>query len=140
MVAIETRGQTQKGLVRDVFSVTQRDTHDTFSRVLSLIDPQQLHKCFLAWVNNLSKNLDINVISIDGKTARGSYDREKGFKALHTVTAWASEHHLVLAQQWTKNRMKLQPFLAGVNRYNRSDRNYRCYGKPKENCSSNHRS
>lgn len=28
------------------------------------------------------------LISIDGKTARGSYDREEGLKALHTVSAW----------------------------------------------------
>ncbi len=53
-------------------------------------DPQQLHECFLAWSKHLSSKLDINVISIDGKTARGSYDREKGLKALHTVSAWAA--------------------------------------------------
>ncbi|NER40130.1 MAG: ISAs1 family transposase [Oscillatoria sp. SIO1A7] len=111
MVAFETYGKRKKAWLETFLALPHGiPSHDTFSRVLSLIDPQQLHKCFLAWVNNLSKNLDINVISIDGKTARGSYDQEKGFKALHTVTAWASEHHLVLAQQWTKNRMKLQPF------------------------------
>jgi hypothetical protein len=29
---------------------------------------------------------------------RGSYDREKGLKNLHLVTAWASEQRLVLGQ------------------------------------------
>ena len=52
----------------------------------------------MGWVNQLTEQLEINVISIDGKTARGSYDRETSLKALHTVSAWASEHHLVLAQ------------------------------------------
>ena len=38
------------------------------------------------------------IISIDGKSLRGSYDRNQGVKALHLVTAWASEQHLVLGQ------------------------------------------
>src|SRR4028119_1478186 len=37
-------------------------------------------------------------ISIDGKSLRGSYAREKGLKNLHLVTAWASEQRLVLGQ------------------------------------------
>ena len=35
---------------------------------------------------------------LDGQTSRGSYDREAKLKALHTVSAWAAEHHLVLAR------------------------------------------
>jgi len=38
------------------------------------------------------------VIAVDGKSANGSYDRESGTKAPHLVSAWASEHRLVLAQ------------------------------------------
>jgi hypothetical protein len=30
---------------------------------------------------------------------RGSYDREGHWKALHSVSAWSSEHSLVLGQQ-----------------------------------------
>ena len=53
----------------------------------------------MGWVNQLTEQLEINVISIDGKTARGSYDRETSLKALHTVSAWASEHHLVSGRE-----------------------------------------
>lgn len=35
---------------------------------------------------------------MDGKTLKGSYDRESGCKALHVVSAWATEHRLVLGQ------------------------------------------
>ncbi len=63
-----------------------------------------MQECFLSWVKHLSDKLEVNVISIDGKTARGSYDREGGLKALHTVSAWASEHHLVLAQQAVESK------------------------------------
>jgi predicted transposase YbfD/YdcC len=38
------------------------------------------------------------VVSIDGKNLRGSYDRNQGIKALHLVSAWASEQRLVLGQ------------------------------------------
>lgn len=38
------------------------------------------------------------IIPIDGKSVRGSYERNQGVKALHLVTAWASEQRLVLGQ------------------------------------------
>ncbi|NEQ08579.1 MAG: ISAs1 family transposase [Moorea sp. SIO1G6] len=79
-------------------------SHDTFSRVLALIDPTQLHECFNSWVEQITNQLEIKLINIDGKTARGSYDREKQLKALHTVSDWASEHHLVLAQQRVESK------------------------------------
>ena len=38
------------------------------------------------------------VVSLDGKSARHSYDKRKGKGAIHMVSAWASENQLVLAQ------------------------------------------
>jgi hypothetical protein len=38
------------------------------------------------------------LIAIDGKEIRGSYDREAGTKSVHLVSAWSSESQLVLAQ------------------------------------------
>jgi predicted transposase YbfD/YdcC len=55
-------------------------------------------------VHHLTDELAINLIHIDGKTARGSYDPESSLKALHTVSAWASEHHLVLAQHRVESK------------------------------------
>jgi predicted transposase YbfD/YdcC len=49
-------------------------------------------------VQSLIEQLGVEVVAIDGKTNRGSYDRESGVKALHMVSAWASEHRLVLGQ------------------------------------------
>jgi hypothetical protein len=43
--------------------------------------------------------MGVQVIPIDGKTLKGSYDREQKKSALHLVSAWAiSEHRLVLGQ------------------------------------------
>lgn len=66
--------------------------------VFERIDPQQFEQCFQRWVKQLIDELKIRLIAVDGKSANGSYDRESGISALHLVSAWASEHRLVLAQ------------------------------------------
>lgn len=105
MVAIETYGKAKQGWLETFLALPNGiPSHDTFSRVLALVDPQQLHECFLSWVQHLTDQLEIKLIHIDGKTARGSYDRESSLKALHTVSAWASEHCLVLAQHRVESK------------------------------------
>lgn len=74
-------------------------SHDTFGRVFGMLEPQELQNSFLAWVSSITEKLELSLIQIDGKTAKGSYDREGQLKALHQVSAWSSEHGLVLAQQ-----------------------------------------
>ena len=71
---------------------------DTFRRLFERIHPQQFEQCFERWVQLLVEDLGVNLIAIDGKGVNGSYDRAIGRKALHLVSAWASEHRLVLAQ------------------------------------------
>lgn len=100
MVAVATYGQEEfKWLSTFLELPNGIPSHDTFSRVFALIDPEQFHGFFLRWIEHLTHQLDIQLIHLDGKTSRGSYDREHRLKALHSVSAWASEHHLVLAQQ-----------------------------------------
>lgn len=77
---------------------------DTFRRVFERIQPQQFERCFEQWVQQLVSELGIQVIAIDGKSVRGSYDRESGSKALHLVSAWATEHRLVLAQSKVQDK------------------------------------
>lgn len=71
---------------------------DTFRRVFERLNPQVFERCFQRWVQSLVDTLGLQVIALDGKTLKGSYDRESGCKALHVVSAWASEHRLVLGQ------------------------------------------
>ena len=72
-------------------------SEDTFRRVFERIHPKQFEHCFEQWVKQLVSELGIQVIAIDGKGVNGSYDRESGTKALHLVSAWATQHRLVLA-------------------------------------------
>lgn len=71
---------------------------DTYRRVLAHIDPEALHECFLAWVTDVVESIEGEVVAIDGKTLRGSYDRNKQQSALHLVSAWASQHSVMLGQ------------------------------------------
>ncbi len=99
-VALETYGKAKQAWLETFLDLPQGiPSHDTFGRVLSLLDPQELRNSFLGWVSSITKKLDLELIHVDGKTAKGSYDREGKLKALHSVSAWSSEHGLVLAQQ-----------------------------------------
>ena len=72
--------------------------HDTFRRVLSRLDPEELTRCFLAWTEALREASGGEIVSIDGKTLRHSFDRATGQAAIHMVSAWASANRLVLGQ------------------------------------------
>ena len=105
MVAVATYGQEEHEWLASFLELPNGiPSHDTFSRVFALIEPKQFHDFFLRWVEHLTAKLDIKLIHLDGKSSRGSYDRESRLKALHTVSAWASEHHLVLAQQRVEDK------------------------------------
>ena len=72
--------------------------HDTFRRVLSRLDPEELTQCFIAWTEALSEASGGDIVSIDGKTLRHSFDQATGQAAIHMVSAWASANRLVLGQ------------------------------------------
>ncbi len=71
---------------------------DTFRRVFERIEPSALEESFSRWVAELIPSLNQQILPIDGKCLRGSYDREQGIKALHLVTAWVAEQNLTLGQ------------------------------------------
>jgi predicted transposase YbfD/YdcC len=73
--------------------------HDTIGRVFSLVNPAAFQECFLRWVHALVDATDGRHIAIDGKTLRRSHDRAAGKEALHLVSAWATENHLILGQK-----------------------------------------
>ncbi len=73
-------------------------SHDTFARVFSLINPKEFKQCFVKWVQTLQKHVS-EIINIDGKTLRGSFDKEDDQKAIHMVSAFASNSRLVLGQE-----------------------------------------
>jgi predicted transposase YbfD/YdcC len=74
-------------------------SHDTFRRVFMLIDPEAFEACFTAWVGSVATLGEREVVAIDGKTVRRSFDRGREQSPLHRVSAWASEQGVVLGQR-----------------------------------------
>lgn len=79
-------------------------SHDTFGRVFSKICPEEFEKCFLDWVRAAFQNIAPQVVAVDGKTLRHSYDRSSNKAAIHMVSAWATENRLVLGQIKTEEK------------------------------------
>ena len=73
-------------------------SRDTIRRLFAQLDPKQLQSCFLSWIKSIAQLTQGEVIAIDGKTLRHSYDRGKNQGAIHMVSAWACQNSLVLGQ------------------------------------------
>jgi predicted transposase YbfD/YdcC len=98
-VAIETYGNAKRAWLETFLALPNGiPSHDTFARVFARIDPEAFEASFQQWVKAFVSTLAAEVVAIDGKTAKGSYDREGGVKALQLVSAWATEHRFVLGQ------------------------------------------
>jgi hypothetical protein len=69
--------------------------------VLTLVDPDAFERSFLGWVRAVLRAAGggPRQVAIDGKTVRRSYDRRQGRSPLHVVSAYATEHGIVLAQR-----------------------------------------
>ena len=66
--------------------------------VMNRIDPKLFAACFTDWVRECWPAA-VDAIAIDGKTVRRSHDRSGGRAALHLVSAFAADTHLVLGQE-----------------------------------------
>ena len=72
-------------------------SHDTFSRLFRMLDPEQFRAAFQRFMAGFSEQCE-GVVAIDGKVLRRSFDRASGKSPLHMVSAWGCEQRLVLAQ------------------------------------------
>ena len=72
--------------------------HDTIARIISRIQPEQFQNAFVRWMQATSERTDGELIAIDGKTLRSSYDRDSRQSTIHMVSAFAAENRLVLGQ------------------------------------------
>ena len=79
-------------------------SHDRFNAILAAIKPAEFEKCFLNWITALQEISDGQIIAIDGKTLRRSYDKASGKAAIHMVSAWATENHISLGQVVTDEK------------------------------------
>lgn len=90
--------QAKEGFLRGFLKLENGlPSHDTFSRLFRLLDPQSFGAAFQQFMAKFTGTVQ-GVVAIDGKVLRRSFDRASGKSALHMVSAWGCEQRLVLAQ------------------------------------------
>jgi len=115
-------------------------SHDTFGRVFAAISPEAFERCFLAWIAALAKVRPGELIAIDGKTLRRSFN----------LIQWQGGHShdqcLVLGQRLgvraighggQEQRDHRHPEAAGVVGHPGGGSEHRCDGLPEGNCPQN---
>src|SRR5690606_8885230 len=60
--------------------------------------PAEFEQCLLSWILSLQEITDGQIVAIDGKTLRRSYDKAGSKSAIHMVSAWATANHISLGQ------------------------------------------
>jgi predicted transposase YbfD/YdcC len=98
-VAVETFGKAKQAWFQRFLNLAEGiPSHDTFGRVFALLDPAAFQHCFQAWIAGVCERLGIGHVAIDGKRLAGSEDTGMGVKAIHLVSAWATDLRLTLGQ------------------------------------------
>jgi predicted transposase YbfD/YdcC len=96
---IERFGKTKRGWLNRFLDLPNGiPSHDTFGRVLSLLDTAEWQASVQDWLRTLNVCLKDQGVAIDGKTLRHSFDKANEQSALHLVSAWAGELRLSLGQ------------------------------------------
>lgn len=72
-------------------------SHDQLGDIFAVLDAEQFQRCFIAWVSSLT-GLGADIIAVDGKTLRRSYQRGGAKAPIHMISAWSARQNLVLGQ------------------------------------------
>jgi predicted transposase YbfD/YdcC len=98
-VDIENYGKAKQEWLKGFLQLSNGiPSHDTIARLFAALNPTALQACFLSWVKAIFQLSAGEIIAIDGKTLRHSYDTGGNKGAIHMVSAWASQNRLVLGQ------------------------------------------
>jgi predicted transposase YbfD/YdcC len=73
-------------------------SHDRFNAILGALKPAEFEKCLLSWITALHEITDGQLVAIDGKTLRRSFDAANSKAAIHMVSAWATANQISLGQ------------------------------------------
>lgn len=73
-------------------------SHDQFGNLFAALDAEAFQNCFIAWVASLTR-LAPDIIAVDGKMLRRSYQQGGGKAPIHMLSAWSSRQRLVLGQR-----------------------------------------
>src|ERR1017187_9198157 len=98
-VAIATWGRQKRDWLATILDLESGiPSHDRFNAIFAALDPAGFEKCLLSWITALYEVIPGQVVAIDGKTLRGSFDKASGKAAIHMVSAWATANQISLGQ------------------------------------------
>lgn len=96
---VATFGQRKKEWLSQFLDMKMgTPSHDTFSTVFGVLDPRQLQDGFISWVQAVYQRLKGEVVAVDGKMLRHSFNTAQAQPMITMVSAWATEAELVLGQ------------------------------------------
>ena len=96
---MEEFGKSKESFLKNYLKLKHgTPSHDTFGRVFSIINPEEFRNCFIAWVKDLCGDMKGDIVNIDGKALRHSYDTETDKSMIYMVSAWANANNLLLGQ------------------------------------------
>jgi len=92
-------GQAKEALLRKILVLEHGiPSHDTFSRVFRIIDPDSFEKVFRRFTKAFATATKIKgVVALDGKTLRRAYERGQSHMPPVMVTAWSAMTRMALA-------------------------------------------
>ena len=73
-------------------------SHDRFNAILGALKPAEFEKCLLSWITAVHEITAGQIVAIDGKTLRRSFDAASSKAAIHMVSAWATANQITLGQ------------------------------------------
>jgi predicted transposase YbfD/YdcC len=98
-VAIAAWGRLKKRWLSKFLDLSDGiPSHDRFNAILGAVKPAEFEQCFLRWITALHQITGGQLIAIDGKTLRRSFDAASSKAAIHMVSAWATANHISLGQ------------------------------------------
>lgn len=98
-VAISMFGQTRREWLSQFLELPGGiPSDDTFRRVFARMDQAYFSACFVKWVDAIADKIDNEIIAIDGKRVRRSFDKATNQAAIDMVSAWSWHNRLVLGQ------------------------------------------
>ena len=98
-VAIADWARQKKGWLAEFLDLSSGiPSHDRFNAIFRALKPEPFERCLVAWITELHEVVVGQVVPIDGKTMRQSFDTATGKSALHMVSAWATVNKISLGQ------------------------------------------
>jgi predicted transposase YbfD/YdcC len=104
-VGIELFGKSREAWLQTFLDLPNGiPSHDTLGRTFAMLNPNALEQAFRDWAAAMATLTKGEVVAIDGKTLRRSFQKAGSSAFVHMVSAWATGNQMVLAQVKTDEK------------------------------------